>query len=80
MLFNSIFENVFENVPHWGAWVAQLVKHPTLDFSSGHDVMFVSSSPMSGSELSVESAWDSLPPSLSASPLLSLFLSLSQNE
>ena len=22
-----------------GAWVAQLVKHPTLDFSSGHDLM-----------------------------------------
>ena len=22
-----------------GAWVAQSVKHPTLDFSSGHDLM-----------------------------------------
>jgi len=22
----------------WGAWVAQLVKHPTLDFSSGQDL------------------------------------------
>ena len=23
----------------WGAWVAQSVKHPTLGFSSGHDLM-----------------------------------------
>ena len=23
----------------WGAWVAQLVKHPTLGFSLGHDLM-----------------------------------------
>ena len=23
----------------WGAWVAQLVKHPTLDFGSGHDLI-----------------------------------------
>ena len=22
----------------WGAWVAQPVKHPTLDFGSGHDL------------------------------------------
>ena len=22
----------------WGAWMAQLVKHPTLDFGSGHDL------------------------------------------
>ena len=23
----------------WGTWVAQLVKHPTLDFCSGHEAM-----------------------------------------
>ena len=23
----------------WGAWVAQSVKHPTLDFGLGHDLM-----------------------------------------
>ena len=51
----------------------QLVKHPTLGFSSGHDFMVTESSPMSGSVLSAESAWDSL--SLSAPPLLALSLS-----
>ena len=34
--------------------MAQSVKHPTLDFGSGHDVMVVGSSPMSGSALTVE--------------------------
>ena len=24
----------------WGTWVAQLVKNPTLDFDSGHDLTF----------------------------------------
>lgn len=28
----------------WGAWVAQVVKIPSLDFSSGHDSSIVSSS------------------------------------
>ena len=23
----------------WGAWVVQLVKHPTLDFTSGHNLV-----------------------------------------
>ena len=34
-----------------GAWVAQLVKHPTLDFSSGHDLRVLRWSPMSDSML-----------------------------
>ena len=61
-----------------GAWVAQSVKHPTLA-----QVMiswFVSSSPESGSVLtgqSLEPASDSVSPSLSAPPLLTLCLSLS---
>ena len=38
-----------------GAWVAQLVKCPTLDFSSGLDLRVLESSPESGSGLSVES-------------------------
>ena len=41
-------------------WVAQLAEHPTLDFASGHDPRVVGSSPVSGSVLSVEPAWDSL--------------------
>ena len=44
-----------------GVWVAQSVKCPTLDFSSGHDLRVVGLSPASGSKLSGESAWDSLP-------------------
>ena len=31
--------------------MAQLVKHPTLDFNSGHDLRVVRSSPRSGSTL-----------------------------
>ena len=60
-----------------GAWVAQSVEHPTLT-----QVMisrFVSSSPTSGSVLmaqSLEPASDSVSPSLSAPPLLTLGLSL----
>ena len=57
-----------------GAWVVQLVKHPTLA-----QVMlswFRSSSPVSGSE-SLEPTSDSVSPSLSAPPPLVLCLSVS---
>ena len=61
-----------------GAWVAQLVKHPT-----SAQVMisqFVGSSPTSGSVLTAQSldpALDSVCLSLSAPPPLKLYLSLS---
>ena len=45
-----------------GTWVAQSIKHPTLDLDSGHDVRVMKFSPVSGSVLSGESAWDSLSP------------------
>ena len=52
--------------------MAQPVKHPTLDFGSGNEL--VSSSPVTGSRLTV---WSLLGiPSLSAPPLLVLNLSL----
>jgi len=54
-----------------GAWVTQLMKRPTLDFSSGHDLRVVRSSPASGSCW----AW-SLLKILSPLTLLSLSLSL----
>ena len=38
-----------------GAWVAQLVKRPTLDLSSGLDLRVMSSSSAMGSSLGVES-------------------------
>jgi len=39
-----------------GPWVAQLVKHRTLDVGSGYDLRVVRSSPLWGSVLSMESA------------------------
>ena len=53
-----------------GAWVAHLVERPTLDFSSGHDLRVVGSSPALVSPLTVQS----LLGILSAPPLLVLSL------
>ena len=60
---------------------AQLVKHPTLDFGSGHDLVLGEFEPGVGLWAdSAKPAWDSLylPLSLSAPPLLAL--SLTQNK
>ena len=57
----------------WGTWVAQSVEYPTLDLCSGHDLMVRELEPRIGlCTNSVEPAWDSLSPFLSASLLLSL--------
>ena len=49
--------------------MALSVEHLTLDFDSSHDLRVMGCSPMSGSVLSGESAWDSLSlPSLAAPP------------
>ena len=72
------WKSCFKEVNCWGAWVAQLVKHPT-----SAQVMvsrFMSLSPTSGSVLtaqSLELASDSVSPCLSAPLLMSLSLSLS---
>ena len=51
--------------------MAHLVKRPTLDFGSGHDLMVHQFKPYIGlCTDSMEPAWDSLPPSLSAPPPL----------
>ena len=55
--------------------MVQCVGHPTFDFGSGHDPSVWGLSPVLGSELSVEPAWDSLSLSLCPSPLLMLSLS-----
>ena len=47
--------------------MAHSVKHPVLDFGSGHDLTVLRLSPTSGSEPGVEPTWDSL--SFSPSPL-----------
>ena len=41
-------------------WVAQSVKHLTLEFSSGHDLMVMGLSPASGCELTAQSLLGSL--------------------
>ena len=61
-----------------GAWVAQSVERPTLDFGSGHDLMVRGMEPCVWlCADSVEPAWDSPSPSLSAPPPLVLCLSSS---
>ena len=67
---------------HGGAQVAQLVKLPTLDFGSGHDLTVHEFEPRIGlCADSVETAWDSLSPHcLYPSPARTLSLSLSLNK
>ena len=43
-----------------GAWVAQSVKHPTLDFYLGNDLRALRLSPVLGSTLGMKPAYDSL--------------------
>ena len=45
-----------------GAWVAQLVVHPTLGFGSSCVLGVTGSSSVLGSALGMEPAWDSLSP------------------
>ena len=63
----------------WGAWVAQLVKPLTLGFGLGHSLTVCEFEPHVRLHAdSAEPAWDSLSPSLSAPPLLTLSVSLSK--
>ena len=60
-----------------GTWVAQLVKHLTLGFDSGHDLTVQEWKPCIGlCANSVDPAWDSLSPSAPHTACaLSVFLS-----
>ena len=63
-----------------GAWAAQLVKGPTLDFSSGHDLMVCGIEPhVRLCTDSVEPAWDSVS-SRSARPLSAVYLKINIKE
>ena len=63
----------------WGAWAAQLVKHPPPDFSSGHGLTVHGCEPRVGLYSdSMEPAWDSLSPSLSPSLPCSLSLKINR--
>ena len=60
-----------------GNWVAQSVKHLTLGFGSGHDLMVHEFEPCT---ISAGLAWDSLFPSLSLCPSCSPSISLRINK
>ena len=61
--------------------MTQLVNRQTLDFGSGYDLMVREIETRIGlCADSMESAWDSLSPSLSAPPLLILSLYITKNE
>lgn len=51
-----------------GTWMAQSVKHPTLNIGSGHDLTVVSSIPASGSALTAQGLLGILSLPLSAPP------------
>ena len=67
--------------PTWGTWVAQSVKHPTLDLGSGHDLTVCGFKPHIRSVLTVWSLLGilSFPLSLPL-PTYTQALSLSQNK
>ena len=56
-----MLSNALKMSSYWGAWVAQLVKRLTLDFSSGHDLTVHGVEPcIRLCTDCVEPAWDSL--------------------
>ena len=60
-----VLKSFKEDTKSWGTWVGQSVKHPTLDFSSGHSLMVLEFEPhISLCVDSMEPAWVSLSPSL----------------
>ena len=70
--------SLFKKFLLWGALVAQSVKRPTLDFSSGHDLMVREFEPPVGlCPVSVEPAWGSFSPPLSL-PLSVLSLKINK--
>ena len=58
-----------------GTWVAQLDKHRTLDFGSGHDLTVWEFKPAYGSVLRVQSLLGILSPAFFVPPLLAISLS-----
>ena len=56
MSISTPYLEFLKNSPSWGTWLAQSVKHPTLDFGSGHDLRVMGLSPKLGSMLGKEPA------------------------
>ena len=77
LYFLKCIFSAFLSNHHRGAWMAQLVKCPTVGFSPGQDLMVHGFKPcIRLCADSVETAWDSVS-SLCPPPLLTLSLSLS---
>ena len=53
LTFFSTEDQIFKSKSNRGAWVAQLVKHLTLGFGSGHNLRVLRPSPALGSALGV---------------------------
>ena len=81
ILLNYLNGITYENETSKGAWMAQTVKCPALDLSSGHDRTICEFKPhVRLCTDGVEPAWDSASPSLCPSPACALSLSLSRNK
>ena len=66
-------EKIFKNTQTKGTWMAQSIKHPTLDFHSGHDLMVCKFKPCIGLRADgAEPTLDSLSPSLCPLPTCTL--------
>ena len=64
----------------WGTWVAQLVKHLTLDIGSGHNLIVCEIEPHVGLHTdNAQPAWDSLSFSLNLTPACACSLSFKIN-
>ena len=74
----TLLSYLLKKLPILGCLGGSVVKRPSLDFGSGHDVMVCEIEPYTRlCDDSVEPAWHPLFSSLSAPPLLVLSLSLS---
>ena len=61
LITKCLYISSFEYIYNRGTWVLQLVKHQTLDFSSGHDLQFGKFKPRIVLHTdSAEPAWDTL--------------------
>ena len=62
------------NYASWGAWVAQSLKHVTLDFCSGHDLT------VHGFKTCIGLCADNMEPACNSVSLFALHPTLSQNK
>ena len=75
-MYECVTRLFLKKLDFMSSYVAQLVKCPTLGFGSGHDLTIPEFEPhvMGLCANGIKPAWDSLSPSLSTHPLLSVSL------